>query len=129
MHFIPSDNEVDIILKLDSPKRFDYCLKRIVDWGEIWVLDHHGVVIYEDMNANKYCPIWPAKKFAEKAAIDDWANANAICIKVKSMMKDYSSIFTQENIQLAVLPNIENQATCLTIAEIKNYIENESLKY
>lgn len=129
MHFTPSDQEFEAILKLDSHKRFDYCLKKIVDWGEVWTLEHNGMVVYEDSQANKYCPIWPARKFCENAIADDWINAKAICIKIEVFMKEYLSKLTQERISLAMLPNTKNQAVCLTTEEIKAHIQEEQLKY
>ena len=60
-----NEKEFYSVLNLPANKRYEYFIKKVVDWGEVWGLYEDGWAMTEDDNGNLLIPFWPKKEFAQ----------------------------------------------------------------
>ena len=64
-----SKQELDAVIALSPEKRYDYFVKRICDWEQVWTLyDDDYIVLNEAKNGKLYVLLFPFKDFAEHYA-------------------------------------------------------------
>src|SRR5687767_2703594 len=68
-------NEIDAVLALPAPKRYEYGIKIIADWGEVWSLkDKNGWVASQSSSGKSQFSIWPHPVYAQLCANNAWAD-------------------------------------------------------
>lgn len=53
------------MLETDGRSRYEFSVKKIVDWEEAWGVYKDRWIMFEDGSGNMVFPIWPAKDFVE----------------------------------------------------------------
>ena len=67
-----SGKEFENVLRLRPEKRYEYFIKKVADWQEIWSLWKDGWVLMGDANHTEIVPVWPHPMFAEAFAVGEW---------------------------------------------------------
>jgi hypothetical protein len=84
-----SDKEFESVTKLPAPKRYDYSVKTVVDWEQMWGLrDDGGWATVESPGGVPVFPLWPAKRYADACASEDWAGMVAEAFSVDDFVKE-----------------------------------------
>ncbi|MBF1385107.1 DUF2750 domain-containing protein [Prevotella aurantiaca] len=64
-----SKQELDAVIALSPEKRYNYFVKRICDWEQVWTLyDDDYIVLNEAKNGKLYVLLFPFKDFAKHYA-------------------------------------------------------------
>lgn len=64
-----SKQELEAVTALSSEKRYNYFVKRICDWEQVWTLyEDDYIVLNEAKNGKLYILLFPFKDFAEHYA-------------------------------------------------------------
>lgn len=66
--------ELDAVVKLPTAKRYEYFIKKVADFEEVWGLYNDGWATTKDDNGNTLIPFWPKREFAQFCASDEWKN-------------------------------------------------------
>lgn len=51
-----NNKEFEAVIKIPGPKRYEYFIKKVVDYEELWGLYDDGWAITEDDQGNKMIP-------------------------------------------------------------------------
>lgn len=122
--------EIESVIKLDASKRFNYTIKRLADFEELWVLgDASGFVTYRDNNGAILFPIWPLRDYAELCISGDFINSRPEIIPVKEFIEEYLPSFKINNYKLVVFPTATDKGVPVEIDFFKQQIENENEWY
>lgn len=78
--------ELEALLKLPAPVRYENFIKTVADWEEAWGLYDNGWAMSETDNGDRVFPIWPAKAFAEACAEGEWSNYAAESIPLDDLL-------------------------------------------
>ncbi len=79
------NKEIDSVLKLDRNKQYEYFVKKVVDFEEIWSLrDDEGRASLGD-NENEFLPLWSKKEFADRCISEEWSSYYADYIFLKQL--------------------------------------------
>lgn len=66
-----SKQELEAVTALSPEKRYNYFVKRICDWEQVWTLyEDDYIVLNEAKNGKLYILLFPFKDFAEHYAIN-----------------------------------------------------------
>lgn len=121
--------EIEIVSKLPASKRYEYFIKKIVDFGEVWGLyDENGWVMSEDEDGNFLIPFWPKKEFAELYAIDEWKNCKPEPIELGEFMQEFLPLMKEDGFKPSIFFNNEN-AIVVDIDTFITHLETELEKY
>ena len=60
----------------DAPARYEYFIKRVADWEEVWGLrDERGLVVAHADQGRALVPVWPHARYARECAVGNWEGA------------------------------------------------------
>ncbi len=121
-----NDKQFDSVSQLADDQRFDYFLKKVADWEDIWSLHStEGWVELSSADGEVCLPIWPHPDFAAAWAVDDWADCQPKAIKLDIWLERWTEGLTKDDTVLAVFPVEEEEGLVLTPAELEEAILTE----
>ena len=108
MTYILNDKHLENALAMPGPKRYEYFVKRVADWGTLYSLQSpSGWAVAEDKCGFKLLPVWPHKSFAELCKNGDWSDCITTAITLAEWFDDLGKTLTAESMKVTVfnLPN------------------------
>lgn len=100
-----NQKEIDALLVQPRHVRYGYLLKRVADWGALWVLStDEGDAMFGDADGRKYLGVWPFRPFAERCAVGDWQCFRAREIPLKRFLDAEISALASDGIGIAIFP-------------------------
>lgn len=82
-------NEYNSLIISTAEKRYEYFIKKVVDFEEVWGLYNDGWAISIDEKNRKMIPFWPRKDFAEACAINEWSSYIAVSIELEDFINEW----------------------------------------
>jgi len=64
--------QMEAVLALPSPQRFEHFVKVVVDWEKAWSLYQDGWALAAAEDGAPVFPLWPAKEYAQICAAGEW---------------------------------------------------------
>ncbi len=123
MSYKLSDRQFESIQKLPDHERYDYFLKKIARWEEIWSLHSpQGWVELSSVDGEECLPIWPHPEFAKAWAVDDWSDCEPKAINLEVWLERWTAGLERDNTVLAVFPVNEEEGIVITPAELEEAI-------
>lgn len=122
-----NNKEFEAVIKLHASKRYEYFIKKVVDFEELWGLYDNGWAITEDDEGNKLIPFWPKKEFAEICAVDEWKGYVAESIDLYEFIDNWLPDMKVDKIKPSIFWNNEDSAVLEVedlISDLKCELEN-----
>lgn len=114
------------VLALNESKRYEYFIKRVADWGQVWSLkDNTGWVLYGDDKDNELVPAWPHPKYAQVCAIGEWQNAIPQAIEIHEWIERWIPGMIKDKRLVAVFPVPTNKGIRVSPERLKVDLERE----
>jgi hypothetical protein len=127
---MPTEKEIEEILKLDAEKRFNYTIKRIADFQSVWVIgDEKGFATYIDDNGNLAFAIWPFEAFAALCCKGDFAQYTPEAIELDFFQERYLPKFKERKEKLAIFPLPTDKGMVMEIDEFEQRLNSELENY
>lgn len=120
--------EFDAVIKLPALKRYEYFVKKVVDYEEIWALYDDGWAITEDNQGNKMIPFWPKKEYADFCAKDEWKQYNSESIDLYEFINNWLPDMKLQELKPSIFWNNED-SIILDSENLINDLEYELEKY
>ena len=116
--------EMQSLQSADSNIRFEYLVKRVADWEEIWTLKNaEGYVLFGDSNAGEAVPVWPFEEFANQFATDQWADCKPSAIGLQHFLDRWLPGMEKDVRAVAVFPVLKQQNCTVSAVEFQKAIE------
>jgi hypothetical protein len=90
------------VIKLPSNKRYEYFVKKVVDYEEIWGLYNGGWATTQDENGIVFFLFWPKKEFAEFCATDDWRGYFPEKIELEEFINEWIPGMKEDGVKAAI---------------------------
>jgi len=84
-----TNKKIENILKMTEDERYDYFIRKVADFEQIWGLNDNGWALLGDNDGNQILPLWPEKEFAELCAVDQWKNYKPESIELNNFLKKW----------------------------------------
>jgi Protein of unknown function (DUF2750) len=120
--------EIEVVSNLPASKRYEYFIKKVMDFEEVWGLYYDGWAILEDDNGNPLMPFWPKKEFANLCAVDEWNDYKAEQIELEDFMQVWLPGMKIDDIKPSIFWNNADSAL-LDIDKLIVDLEDELRKY
>jgi len=125
-----NSQEFNSVISIDPPKRYSYCIKRIVDFEELWSLwTIDGWALTSDSQGNELVPIWPHEKFASACASGAWVGYEPRTISLSDWINRWIPGMTRDKRLVAVFPTPEGKGIVVSPDRIKDDLESEMSLY
>lgn len=117
------------VTMLPGPKRYEYFLKNVADWQEVWGLYRDGWAMAATDEGVRVFPMWPAKEYAEICAKNEWDGYQPQVFSLDDLIADLLPKLKCESIlpgifftpnQKGVTPTIDQLIDDIN-SELKNY--------
>lgn len=122
------NKEVINVLNTDRKKQYEYFIKKIVDYEEVWSLKETDGWATLGIENDMFFPIWPKKEFAEICIGDEWKNYYPEKIDLYEFLEDWIEGLKKDNIRITVMWN-NGSGIDLDWDILKNDIEMELENY
>jgi hypothetical protein len=113
--------EIQAVLKLDGPARFDHFVKRVVDDEKAWGLWKNGWALLEDSDARPVFPLWPAREYAELFRTGGWAEYDAVEIPLAELLNELLPKLAAGGVVPGVFPTPEGKAVNPSVEDARGF--------
>jgi hypothetical protein len=119
--------EIDNVLRQTNEVRYDYFVKRVADWGEVWSLKGaDGWVLSGDSTGNiEVAMFWPFMEYAKLCIKDEWSETIPTKIKLAAFLDRWLPGFKKDGRLVGVFPNLAGQAAVIDPLVLKRHLEDE----
>jgi hypothetical protein len=118
--------EIDAVLCRDAAVRYDYFVKRVADWEEVWSLRNAGgwVAAATD-TGQEVLPFWPFAAFAQRSATGPWADTAPAPIALEAFLARWLPGMAADGRLACVLPTGADRGATVDPLQLKADIEAE----
>jgi hypothetical protein len=124
-----SAKEIEAVLQLDGPDRFQRFVKRVADDECAWSLWKDGWGLMADSAETLVFPLWPAREYAELCRLGEWSDYEARSIGLDELLADYLPRMSERGVLPAVFPTPANKGVTLTVEELTAALRKELEQY
>jgi Protein of unknown function (DUF2750) len=119
--------EFESMINQPANIRYEYFIKKVVDFEIVWGLYEDGWAVTVDDNGNKLLPLWPKKEFAEHCAVGDWAVYSVESMDLYEFMDEFLSRLKEDGLKPSIFFNNDDSAVLeidTLIEDLKTELEN-----
>ena len=87
---------------LPAHKRYNYFIRKVVDYEEVWGLYKEGWAVTEDLEGKKLVPFWPKSEFAEICAKGEWDGYIPSKINLDEFLNNWIPGMIKDGLKVAV---------------------------
>ncbi|WP_077415939.1 DUF2750 domain-containing protein [Chryseobacterium sp. JV274] len=97
--------EIENILKLEPFKRYEYFIKKVADFEQLWtIIDQDGNYIISEIDEFSLISFWSAEEFVALYLEKDWEDCKPIKLTLDDLKEDMFDIINSENYLINVFP-------------------------
>lgn len=121
--------ELEATIQLSAKKRYEYFIKKIVDFEEIWSLTNEmgWVTSVDDLGVTQL-HFWPTKDHAAYCAIDQWEKTVPAIIDLDDFIEEWLPGMKADGISPSIFYN-QIDSVSIDIQTLKEDIEEELKNY
>ena len=120
--------EAKNVLQIDKRKQYEYFIKKVVNFEEVWSLrDDEGWATL-GLGENEFFPVWPKKEFADICIGDEWNQYYSESIDLEEFLDDWIDGLKEDNIRITVMWN-SGSGIDIEWDTLRDDIERELEKY
>jgi hypothetical protein len=126
---VTTQKELEAVLRLDGPARFQHFVKRVADAESAWGLWREGwALLGDDAGADAF-PLWPAREYAALLQTEDWANHEPSEIPLDDLLGELLPGLRAKGTSVAVFPKPDGRGVVVTADELEATLRRELEKY
>ncbi|MBD1572972.1 DUF2750 domain-containing protein [Vibrio sp. S17_S38] len=119
---------IESINNYDSEKRFQYCIKEVVENRQIWILvDEDGCVMLNTEDED-CVPVWPNQEFAQAWATGDWEECQPEAISLNKWHSRWSHGLADDDLSVVVFPNSDQEGVIVFPDEFDFELKKQAQK-
>lgn len=120
--------ELEAVLKQPANIRYEYFIKKVADFEEVWGLYDDGWATADDGEGNRCIPFFPRKEFAQHCAVEEWAGFSPESIDVYAFVERWLPGMREDQIKASIFPAHTNTAI-VEIDTLLRDLDTELAKY
>ncbi len=115
-----NEKQFSTICSQPDDQRYEYFLRKVADWEEIWSLHSKDGWVELSSNDGEEClPVWPHPDFAAAWATGDWSDCKPKAISLEVWLERWTSGLEKDNTVLAIFPVDEEEGIVLSPTELQ----------
>jgi hypothetical protein len=118
--------QLQSVLALPGPKRYDHTVKQVADWQQVWGLHSpRGWASAADESGNPAFAIWPHAECAKACVAGKWADNEPKAVEVHEFLSRILSSLVEQRAMVAVFPVPTESVVLVTAAQLEHDIRSE----
>ena len=124
-----NNHKIQNILSLDSKDRYDYLIRKVADFEQIFLIGDEKDTYVTLGNGDVECiPVWPEFGFAQLFLKMDWEKYTIKMVELDKFLPWLDQL-DKEGYQIAGFPNMDYNATIVRPSEMKKHLLSECEQY
>lgn len=115
------DERVQLLIAPDS-ERLAYFLEQAKATQTVWSLSNEDGFVMVETDDGDCVMVWPDAEFASQWAVEDWDDCEPVAVELDTFTGQWLPSLMQDNITVAVFPNIEDEGKLSTAEELKTLL-------
>lgn len=115
-----NEKEFFALVNINAKKRYEYFIKKVADYEEVWGLYSDGWATTTDNNGSILIPFWPKKEFAEYCKKDIWENYYPEKIELNDFLNEWIPGMKKDSYKLSIFYNNVDSV----VIEIDSFLED-----
>lgn len=100
-----NDKEIESVSNLEPFKRYQYFIKKIADFEELWtIIDGNGDFALSDIDDKVLISFWSAEEFVNLNLNDGWENCGSRKLTLDDLEDEIFDLIASENYLINVFP-------------------------
>lgn len=124
-----SPKQIEAVLKLDGPGRYDHFIKHVVDCEQAWGLYNDGWAMGSDHEDNPTFPLWPAREYAARCAEADWAEFEPTPIPLAELIDELLPNLRDDGVTPSVFRTPDGQSAMPSVDDLLADLAREMEQY
>jgi hypothetical protein len=124
-----TEKEIDAVVRLEGPQRFEHFVKRVVDEQRVWGLWEDGWATMADDDGELVFPVWPAAEYAFLCAREEWAHYVAKEIALEEFLNVVIPDLAEQGALAGVFPTPAGQSVTPPLADLEAALREELSTY
>jgi len=130
MPYEMNDAQLNAVLALPDEQRYQHFVAKVADWQELWgVRNDDGWLVPAMPEGVEYFPVWPHPEYAQKTADKNFPGHTAEELDFDTWMESMLIAFAEDNVKVAVFPNMEWRCVLADAGQLREDIRVESEQY
>jgi hypothetical protein len=121
--------QIEAVLKLPAPKRYDHFIKVVADRQLAWGLYAEGWALATTSAGTLVFPLWPAKEYAELSAVGNWSGYSPRGIDMEYLFEGLLPSLGERKTILGIFPTPEDKGVLPETATFESDLRNELAKF
>ena len=123
MAYSINQQQITHIHHLDDIKRYDYFLRKITDWEQIWSLhSDEGWIELASEDGDVCLPLWPHPDFAQHWATDEWSDCRPKSVSLDVWLERWTAGLKSDDTMLVIFPVSEGAGIVISPEDLANDI-------
>lgn len=120
--------EIENVIKTEPIKKYEYFIKKVVDYEEIWALkDDEGWATLGD-GEKLFLPIWAKREFSDLCISNEWSSYKSESIDLYEFLDEWISGLQKDKIKILVMWYM-GEGIEVDVDDLKEDLEAELEKY
>lgn len=119
--------EFAALLQRPANIRYEYFIKKVVDYEEVWGLYNDGWATVQDDDGNMLIPFFPKREFAEHCAKNEWEGHKGVAIDLYDFIDKWLVGMKKDGVKPSIFPTDEDTALVeinLLLRDLNSELEN-----
>jgi hypothetical protein len=121
--------QIEAVLKLPAPARYDHFIKVVADRQKAWGLFSDGWALAATSEGKPVFPLWPAREYAELAAVGDWTGYEPRDINIEELVDGLLPSLGERGTVLGVSPTPADKGVLPEISVFETDLRIELAKF
>ena len=129
MSWTPTEKEIQAVVALPGPKRYEYWIKKVADQQQVWSLWQDGWALSGDAAGHELVPVWPHPKYAALCATEQWANHVPKVIDLEAWLEHWIPGIEKDARLIAIFPVPTDKGTPVEPRRLESDLREELSQY
>lgn len=124
-----SQVQIDAILRLAGPARYEHFVKQVADWEEAWGLYRDGWALAGTSDGKQVFPLWPAREYAALCGRDEWAGYEPAAIPLADLIDGLLPSLDKDGVLPGVFYTPSDKGVTPTVRQLLDDLKAAASEY
>lgn len=121
--------KIENIVKMTEDERYDYFIRKVADFEQVWGLNDNGWALLGDDDGNQILPLWPEREFAELCAVDQWKNYKPESIELDNFLEKWIPGMINDKTLINIFLTPDAKGTVVSPPTLESDLQDELEQY
>lgn len=124
-----TNKKIENILKISEQERYNYFIRKVADFEQVWGLSNDGWALLGDNDGNRILPLWSESEFAELCAVDQWKEYKPEVITLDNFIEKWIPGMLKDKTSVNVFLTPNGKGTVISPNLLYDDLQNELEQY